>query len=335
MSDHPQAGYYGRPIIKPPVWKSEIGWYLFTGGLAGASSTLALAARASGNARLARSASVLAAAGLTASPILLIKDLGRPERFGNMLRVFKPTSPMNVGSWLLTAAGTAAGAAAACEVTGRAPRIRTAAQVTAGVLGPAVATYTAVLVSDTAVPVWHEARRELPLLFASGAAASAGAAAVLVTPASASGPARRMMLAGAAGELVNVQLMERRLGDLAEPYHTGRAGEHSKAAKAATVAGAALGLLGRRRPMLGRLGAALVLGGAVAERFAVFRAGFQSAEDPRYVIESQRRRAPVSADAAAGNGAVRPGAAAGAARGAAGPARPAAPAGRDRPDPRG
>jgi hypothetical protein len=283
-------GYYGRPIVKPPVWKQEIGWYLFTGGLAGASSTLALGARMAGNERLARTSTLLATAGLAVSPVLLIKDLGRPERFLNMLRVVKPSSPMNLGTWLLTAAGGASSVASLCELTGRAPRIRTAAQLGAGVLGPAVATYTAVLVSDTAVPVWHEARRELPLLFASGAAASAGAAAVIATPSAASGPARRLMLAGAAGELANVRLMERRLGELAEPYHQGRAGEHSRVAKAATVAGAALSLAARRRPGLGRLGAALVLAGAAAERFAIFRAGFQSAEDPRYVVMSQRAR---------------------------------------------
>jgi formate-dependent nitrite reductase membrane component NrfD len=282
--------YYGRPIVKPPVWKQEIGWYLFTGGLAGASSTLALGARMAGNERLARSSTLLATAGLMVSPALLIKDLGRPERFLNMLRVVKPSSPMNLGTWLLTATGGASTLASLCELTGRAPRLRAVAQLGAGVLGPALATYTAVLVADTAVPVWHEARRELPLLFASGAAASAGAAAVIATPSAASGPARRLMLAGAAGELVNAQLMERRLGELAEPYREGRAGAYSRAATTATVAGAALSLAAGRRPGLGRLGAALVLAGAAAERFAIFRAGFQSAADPRYTVMSQRSR---------------------------------------------
>jgi Polysulphide reductase, NrfD len=289
--DH-RDGYYGRPIVKPPVWEQEIAWYLFTGGLAGGASTLALGARVTGNDRLARSSTLLATAALAVSPALLIKDLGRPERFLNMLRVLKPTSPMNVGSWLLTAMGGASTVAAACELTGRARRLRTAAQLGSGLLGPALATYTAVLVSDTAVPVWHEARRELPLLFASGAAASAGAAAVIATPASAAGPARRLMLAGAAGEVANSYVMERRLGELAQPYHEGRAGEHRRVARAATIAGAVLGLAGRRRPLVGRLGAALVLGGAAAERFAVFRAGFQSAADPRYTIASQRARRP-------------------------------------------
>lgn len=290
MTEPHVDGYYGRPIVKPPVWKDEIAWYLFTGGLAGASATLALGARIAGNERLARTSTLLAAAGLVVSPALLVKDLGRPERFLNMLRVVKPTSPMNMGTWLLTATGGATTVAALCELTGRAPRIRAAAQLGAGVLGPGLATYTAVLVSDTAVPVWHEARRELPLLFASGAAASAGAAAVLATPSASAGPARRLMLAGAAGELANSFIMERRLGELAEPYHRGKAGEHGRAAKAATTAGAAIAVLGRRRPWLGRLGAALVLGGAAAERFAIFRAGHQSAADPRYTILSQRSR---------------------------------------------
>jgi hypothetical protein len=279
--------YYGRPIIKPPVWKQEIAWYLFTGGLAGASSTLALAARLSGNAKLARTASVVAAGGLAVSPVLLIKDLGRPERFANMLRVFKPTSPMNLGTWLLTATGSAAVPAAAWEVTGRAPRLRGVAGAIAGVLGPGVATYTAVLIADTAVPIWHEARRELPFVFASGAAASAGAAAVIGTAAEAAGPARRLMLAGALGELCMTRLMEERLGELAQPYREGRAGAFSTAAKAATGAGATLAVVARRSPLLGRLAAALVLGGAVAERFAIFHAGTQSAADPRYVVMSQ------------------------------------------------
>jgi hypothetical protein len=96
------------------------------------------------------------------------------------------------------------------------------------------------------------------------------------------------MLAGAAGELASTTVMERRLGDLGEPYHSGKAGMLARVAKGATAAGAALGAVAGRRPLLGRMAAGLVLGGAVAERFSVFRAGFQSAEDPRYVVMSQR-----------------------------------------------
>ena len=103
-----------------------------------------------------------------------------PERFLNMLRVFKPTSPMSVGSWLLAATGAAQTVATATELSGRLPRLGAGAQVCAGLSGPALATYTAALLSDTAVPVWHEARRELPALFAASSCASAGAAAALI-----------------------------------------------------------------------------------------------------------------------------------------------------------
>ena len=189
--------YYGRPILKEPVWKPEVGWYLFTGGLAGASASLSLAARLTGNRSLARTSSLVAAAAVNVSPLLLVKDLGRPERFLNMLRVFKPTSPMSVGSWLLAATGTAQSAATTCELLDVLPRVRGGAQACSGMLGPALATYTGALLSDTAVPVWHEARRELPAVFAASSCASAGAAATLVGDERATGPARRLAVLGA------------------------------------------------------------------------------------------------------------------------------------------
>jgi formate-dependent nitrite reductase membrane component NrfD len=285
-----RASYYGRPVIKPPVWKPDIAVYLFAGGLAGASATLATLARRAGNERLARSANLAAAAAISVSPPLLIHDLGRPARFLNMLRVAKPTSPMNVGSWLLTAEGTASGIAATCELLGRLPRVRTGAERVAGLLGPLLATYTGVLLADTAVPVWHEARRELPLLFAGGAAASAGAAAVLLTPSADAGPARRMLVAGAAVEEAANLFMERRLGPLGEPYRTGRAGRIAKAARALTLAGGTHGVLGGRRSVPARGAAVLTLAGALAHRFAIFEAGFQSARDPRATVEPQRER---------------------------------------------
>ena len=280
-------GYYGRPVLKQPVWKPEIGWYFFAGGTAGAAATLSLAARAARAPRLARTATLVAGAGAAASPALLVADLGRPERFLNMLRVFKPTSPMSVGSWIMTSFSTAQMTAAACELAGVMPRLRTASQAAAGTPGPAMATYTAVLISDTAVPVWHEARRDLPGVFAAGSAASAGAAAVLVGPAEGSGPARRLQAVGALAEEVALRRMTRRLGPLAEPYKTGASGRLATAGEAATLGGAALTLLGGRG-RLGRLGAAVTLAGSIATRFAILRAGSASAADPRYVIESQR-----------------------------------------------
>jgi len=95
--------YYGRPVLKEPVWKWEVPAYLFTGGLSGASSVLSFAAALFGNRKLSRTALYVGAAADAVSGPLLISDLGRPERFHHMLRVAKPTSPMSVGTWLLTA----------------------------------------------------------------------------------------------------------------------------------------------------------------------------------------------------------------------------------------
>jgi formate-dependent nitrite reductase membrane component NrfD len=289
--DAPQS-YYGRPVIKPPVWTWEIGAYLFTGGLGGASATLSLAARAAGNHRLARTSLLVAAAADAASPPLLILDLGRPGRFLNMMRMVKPRSPMNMGSWILAGSGTASGTAAALELAGRLPRLRLAAETVAGLAGPALSTYTGVLLADTAVPAWHEARRHLPVAFGMSAAASAGAAAALLLPPGEAGPARRLAVAGVAGEGIAMELMERRLGFVGEPYRTGTPGRLARWAKMLAGAGALLlALRGRRSRVASAAGAAMVLAGEACLRFCVFRAGFDSASDPAYTVRPQRERA--------------------------------------------
>jgi formate-dependent nitrite reductase membrane component NrfD len=151
------TSYYGRPVIKEPVWRTpDVPAYLFLGGLAGASSVLAAGAQLSGYRELAKAAKVGALGAISLSAVALVHDLGRPERFVNMLRVFKPSSPMSVGSWLLAAYGPVAGAAAVSELTGIAPKAGLTATLGAGLLGPGIATYTAALICDTAVPAWHE-----------------------------------------------------------------------------------------------------------------------------------------------------------------------------------
>ncbi len=172
--------YYGRPIIKEPVWTPEIPTYFFTGGLGGASAILSVVARATGHEKLGKAATYWGAAGDLISPPLLISDLGRPERFLNMLRVFKVTSPMSVGSWVLVVSGGASSTAALLELTGKLKPVKIAAEGVAALFGPLLSTYTATLVSNTAVPVWHEARHELPFIFGASAGASAGAACSLV-----------------------------------------------------------------------------------------------------------------------------------------------------------
>lgn len=282
--------YYGKPVVAAPVWEAHIAWYFFTGGLAGASAVLGLAADASGNAPLARRAWPVSLAATVVSPVLLILDLGQPKRFYNMLRVFKPTSPMSVGVYILSAMGAAVTPATAYATLGWFPRLGSVGKLAAALIGPALSTYTAVLVADTAVPAWHEAHRELAFVFAGSSMAAAGAAAAALTPTRHSGPARRLAVAGAAVEVASTQIMEHRLGELAEPYSEGAAGRYAKLAKGMTSAGATVIALGGRRRLTAVAGGALVLAGAVCERFAVFHAGSQSANDPKYTVGPQRRR---------------------------------------------
>jgi hypothetical protein len=291
MSEPAYRSYYGRPILKEPVWKPEVPWYFFSGGLAGGSSSLALGARLVGNERLARNAELVALAAMSVNPVLLIKDLGRPERFYNMLRVFKVTSPMSVGSWLLAVEGAAMGIAGTCRLLGIFRPLRSAAGTVAGVSGLGVSTYTGALVADTAIPVWHEARRELPFVFAGGAAATAGAAATIVTSPEDAGPARRLAVVGAAIELAAAKLMEQRLGPfLAEPYQEGESGKYARLARGLTAAGATVLALAGRRRAGAVAGGALLLAGGAFQRWSVFRAGFASARDPKYTVVPQRER---------------------------------------------
>jgi formate-dependent nitrite reductase membrane component NrfD len=230
--------------------------------------------------------------------VALVHDLGRPSRFYNMLRVAKITSPMSVGTWILTAFGPMAGLAAAGEMLGgprgvrRLVRLasRPAGLVAAG-LAPALASYTAVLLSDTATPSWHEAGRHLPFVFVASASAAAGGMAMVATPLAEAGPARAMAMAGAVADLAISARMESAMGLVAEPMHQGNAGRYLKAAKILT-AGGAIGtwLGGRRSRITSALSGVALLAGSVCTRFGIVHAGQQSAADPRYTVEPQRRR---------------------------------------------
>jgi len=148
-------------------------------------------------------------------------------------------------------------------------------------------------VTNTSIPVWHQARYELPFVFTAGAAVSAGAAAVAVAPVDEAAAARRLAIGGAAAELALTLSMEQRLRrvGVGEPYHEGAAGKLAKAATALTAAGA--GLLathGRRSRAVAVGAAALLTAGAISERWAVFRAGFQSAARAQDTVGPQRER---------------------------------------------
>ena len=298
------TSYYGRPIVKASPWEHDIPAYLFLGGVAAGSSLLSAGADLTDRPALRRTGRLGALAGLTLSLVALIHDLGRPERFLNMLRVLKVTSPMSVGTWILSAYGPFAGLAAAAEVRGLLPqRVRDGvpgrllgasarpAGLVAAVFAPAVASYTAVLLSDTATPTWHAAHRHLPFVFVGSASAASGGLGMIGSPVAENAPARRLAVGGALLELAVERKMERAMGIPAEPLHAGHAGALMRASAALTVAGAAGAALlaGRSRAAAVVSGAALMAGSACL-RFGVFEAGQASAKDPRYTVVPQRER---------------------------------------------
>jgi formate-dependent nitrite reductase membrane component NrfD len=240
---------------------------------------------------MARAMKISSMAAISASAAALVHDLGRPERFANMLRVLRPTSPMSVGSWLLSAYAPAAGAAAVLDATGKLPRVGRAATAAAALLGPAVAAYTAVLAADTAVPAWHEAHRELPFVFTGSAAAAASGMALATSPTAENGPAVAGAVLGTVLESAAVRRMEQRLGMVAEPYREGTGGRLMRAAKGLGVAGAVgAALFGHRSRAAAVVSGAALLAGSACTRFGVFHAGVASAKDPKYTVVPQRER---------------------------------------------
>jgi formate-dependent nitrite reductase membrane component NrfD len=283
--------YYGRQILKSPTWERlDIAGYLFAGGLAAGSSVLAALGDATGRESLVRIGRLGAVGGMSASFVGLIHDLGRPERFTNMLRVFKPTSPMSVGTYVISAFSGLAFPAAAGDVVGVLPTLTRVAGFGAAGVAPAVATYTAVLIADTAVPAWHETHRQLPFVFAGSAIMAGGALGSLLGATEDTDAARRMVVVGGVTELAAGEVMERSLGVVGENFHQGRAKTLMTAAKAATGAAVVAAALGGRFPLLGRLAGLLGLAGSALTRFGIFEAGIQSTEDPRYVVVPQRER---------------------------------------------
>jgi formate-dependent nitrite reductase membrane component NrfD len=297
------TSYYGRPVVKAAPWEHDIPAYLFMGGVAAGSSLLAAGADLTDRPVLRRTGRLAALVGLVLSMGALVRDLGRPERFHHMLRVAKPTSPMSVGTWLLTLYGPLAGVAAVGELRGLLPRrlreglvgrlLGVSARptgLTAAAVAPAVASYTAVLLTNTATPTWHAAHRHLPFVFVGSASAASGGLGLLAAPLHESGPARRLAVGGAVLELAVEQAMERSMGITAEPLHQGHAGSLMKASKALTGLGVLGALVGRRSRAVSALSGAALMAGSACLRFGVFEAGQASARDPKYTVVPQRER---------------------------------------------
>ena len=252
--------YYDVPLLKKPVWKWFIPAYFFLGGVAGASSTLGALFRP-----LRRRTARLSLAAVSLGAVCLIADLGRPSRFANMLRVFRPTSPMSMGSWLLSVYGPAAGAAAVFDSS--------VAAGVAGVAGVPLAGYTGVLVAATAVPAWQDANSTLPLLFTASGIAGAASLLELVPSDDATARAlRRYGIIGKVGELGAAFAVEREVSD-PTPYRTTPLWN---VAHGLTSLSLVLSLPKRRNRAREVVAALTGAAGSAAIKFAVAKAGERS-----------------------------------------------------------
>lgn len=288
--------YYDRPMLQAPVWGWAIPVYYYVGGLTGASLVIGAACQIRGRkkyGRLIRLCRWIGFVGASISGALLIYDLGKPSRFLNMLRVFRPTSPMNMGAWILSGAGGTSSLALLldnCE--GPLGAIGDAAGYLAGVFGCGLATYTGVLVSNTAVPIWQESRRVLPALFGASALLSAGSLFDFFDQSPAGAALTRTVgNIGRIGEFAAAQAMQRsasRVSRVGRPFHKGLAGVLWHTAEALTVASFVVSVW--PRPAKSRRIAAGVLGtlGSLLLRFTVEHAGSVSARDARASFHLQR-----------------------------------------------
>ncbi len=294
--------YYGHQVVKPAPWGHEIPSYLFLGGLAAGSGLIGAGGAARGYPALRRLGRFTAVGSAALGGVALVMDLGKPSRALNMMRTVKLTSPMSVGSWILAGFSSFAGTALAAEL-GRSLLdhdsflakvlrvVEPAATVGSALFAPPLAAYTSVLLSDTASPTWHESYRELPFVFVSSANLAASGLALVGAPTAQNGPARALAAVSAAVEVLASERMKESMGPVvAEPLAQGRAGTLLNASRVLTIGGA-IGavVLGRSRVGAALSGLAL-LAGSACTRFGIVEAGVESAKDPRYTVEPQRRR---------------------------------------------
>ena len=292
------AGPVQGPVIHPAVWTWEVPLYFWAGGLASGSSFVAAAADAVGDHRSATMArKVTLAAALPTAPLLIV-DLGRPKRFLNMLRIFKPRSPMSTGAWCLVAFSNLAGGSVAADLAGR-PRLARALGAGTAFFGTYLGSYTGVLLASTAVPVWARSRLFLGPIFIATATATGAATNRLVLAAAGLPPGHPTRSALGAveslaigAELALSAVNERRLGPLASALEAGRPGRLFRAAKWAARTGLALRLArGRAGPRAHHLASALYIVSGLAFRFAWVGAGRTSATDDEAVASAAREPA--------------------------------------------
>jgi hypothetical protein len=298
----PEGGYYGIPLLKRPPWTWEIPLYFFVGGAAGAAAVIGAIADYTGADReLVRHARWIAAAGSVISPALLIADLGRPERFLAMLRVFKPQSPMSVGVWTLLGFSTGAAAAAFAgflsDRYGPSLPVRileNAGQAASLAFGLPFSNYTGVLIGATAIPVWNRNAGELPLHFAASGLGTAVGILELMGHRK-SRALQALGLGAAIFESLEGLRIERRSQPHFDPLKYGTSGWVTRAGGALSGPIPALlrvvSLFGGERGSnsLRRWAAWSAIAGSLLTRFAWIQAGHESARNWKLPLENEIR----------------------------------------------
>jgi len=290
--------YYDRPMLKPPVWSIDIPLYYFVGGAAGAALTLGAAIQLVAPSehqelrRLSALAHWIGIIGSTTGAAFLIHDLGRPSRFLLMLRVFRPTSPMNLGSWILSgAAPTAIATGLFINRPGFLGKVGEVCGYLSGIFGAALATYTGVLISNTAVPIWQASRRWMPVLFAASGAATAGSVIDMFSTGDAAHAVGRVFgTAGRVAEIAAAFQVERAASEVPKVAEVLRHGGPAilwKAATILTVASLTVSLLPSRSRKKSVAVGIFGVAGSLLMRFAVHHAGDRSARDPRAAFQQQ------------------------------------------------
>jgi formate-dependent nitrite reductase membrane component NrfD len=284
-------------MMKAPVWTWEVPLYFWFGGMAAGASFVALACDLAGDDRSARVARKVALGALVPSPVLLIGDLGRPERFYNMLRIFKTRSPMSMGSWCLSLFGALGGAAVGADLIKREREAKALGAANA-IVGGYLGSYTGVLLASTAVPVWSRSKWLLGPIFVSTATLT-GAGAVRLTLVALGQdedhPSQRALLVTESGamaaELVLSEINHHHLGRLANVLEHGQGARFFSGAKWLARTGLLL-RLARRRPGVGRwadhVASGAFMGAALCFRYAWVRAGRSSAHDDEAVALNHR-----------------------------------------------
>jgi formate-dependent nitrite reductase membrane component NrfD len=316
-----EASYYDYPVLKEPFWGWEIIWYFFFGGLAAGCYMLASLAALFGSREdraTARAGYYLSLLALLPCPALLIKDLGRPERFLHMMRMFKLKSPMSMGVWALLSFSAFSGITAVIQGArdgllgawwgarwlARWPMKLLALPGTFCALF--LGGYTGVLLASTSVPLWSRSKLLGGVFLASALSTSSALISLVLrlfrAPSSTLHKLERMEWTALLVEMTGLFAFLRGSGRAARPLVGTNPGEKGQTFWSVVAAGGLVlpwllqttGLIGKRGKKRGSgrglLISLLVLIGGYFLRKTMIEAGHTSSKDARTTLWNARAK---------------------------------------------